>query len=492
LGLQNASVLSGRISLVERIDIERALDKLAGDESGFKFQSLAVVLAKLRWSELIACERHNDRGLDAHAPASASPDGRGKGLACSTTGTLDKLRTDAKKVQKHYPDVSLLVFYTTQKVTQAAKAEWAQKIREKYRYDLVVASREEIIASLQLPDNVQLCRTHLDIPIPYQPPLADLLRKAHEAAAAAAANWAAHPRLAGKPRIALNAVALNNSGADTAHVVGTAGLRMMLLQGRRLVLEGPAGRGKTTTLLQLAEADENSHGIPLLIDLPNWVRSGKDILEYVASSPPFRASGIDAQALARLSQAEPCLLLLNGWNEITESYSSAAVNFLRALERAFPTAGIIVATRTHHIAPPLPGAARFRLLPLNPGQRFGYLRQALEDSPARDLNLALSSDPALDELTRTPFVLSEVTTLFRSGVPIPRTKLALLRAVVELMERSEEHADHLQAPPIRGLAHHYLCALAKHLTARGDVLLAEREASTYLHKSAYFLTGAVW
>src|ERR1700728_869998 len=107
--------------MVERIEIERALDKLAGDESGFKFQSLAVVLAKLRWPELIACERHNDRGLDAHAYASASPDGKGKGLACSITGTLDKLRSDAEKVQKHYPDVSLIVFYTTQKVTKAAK-----------------------------------------------------------------------------------------------------------------------------------------------------------------------------------------------------------------------------------------------------------------------------------------------------------------------------------------------------------------------------------
>jgi hypothetical protein len=64
---------------VERIDIERALDKLAGDEAGFTFQSLAVVLAKIRWPELIACERHKDRGLDAYAAASISPDGRGKG-----------------------------------------------------------------------------------------------------------------------------------------------------------------------------------------------------------------------------------------------------------------------------------------------------------------------------------------------------------------------------------------------------------------------------
>jgi len=37
------------------------------------------------------------------------------------------------------------------------------------RYFLVRGFREEIIATLQLPDNVQLCRSHLDIPIPYRP-----------------------------------------------------------------------------------------------------------------------------------------------------------------------------------------------------------------------------------------------------------------------------------------------------------------------------------
>ena len=67
--------------MVERIDIERALDGFASDEGGFIFQGLAVVLAKLRWPELIASERHKDRGLDAYANASLSADGRRKGLA---------------------------------------------------------------------------------------------------------------------------------------------------------------------------------------------------------------------------------------------------------------------------------------------------------------------------------------------------------------------------------------------------------------------------
>jgi hypothetical protein len=89
--------------MVERIDIERALDRIVADEAGFRFQGLAVVLAKLRWPELIASERHNDQGLDAYAPASACADTKGKGLACSTTGTLGKVKEDAKKVRQHYP-----------------------------------------------------------------------------------------------------------------------------------------------------------------------------------------------------------------------------------------------------------------------------------------------------------------------------------------------------------------------------------------------------
>ena len=54
---------------VSRVAIEHALDAIASDEGGMGFQGLAVVLAKLRWPELIACERKWDLGLDAHAPA---------------------------------------------------------------------------------------------------------------------------------------------------------------------------------------------------------------------------------------------------------------------------------------------------------------------------------------------------------------------------------------------------------------------------------------
>jgi uncharacterized repeat protein (TIGR03803 family) len=101
-----------------------------------------TVLQKLRYPELVACELHNDLGLDAYASASLAPDGRGKGVACSITGTLEKISSDAAKVRKHYGDVSLFLFYTSEKVSQPKKAEWADQIRKDYEYELVILSRE--------------------------------------------------------------------------------------------------------------------------------------------------------------------------------------------------------------------------------------------------------------------------------------------------------------------------------------------------------------
>ena len=45
-----------------RTDIERALDELASQEEGMRFQGLAVVLGKKRWPELIARQRKRISG----------------------------------------------------------------------------------------------------------------------------------------------------------------------------------------------------------------------------------------------------------------------------------------------------------------------------------------------------------------------------------------------------------------------------------------------
>jgi hypothetical protein len=100
-----------------RSDIERALDDLISNEDGMKFQGLAVVLAKQRWPDLVACERKKDLGADAIAKAPFAAEGEGKVLACSTTATLGKVRSDAEKVKSRFKNITKIVFATPGRVT---------------------------------------------------------------------------------------------------------------------------------------------------------------------------------------------------------------------------------------------------------------------------------------------------------------------------------------------------------------------------------------
>src|SRR5580698_8645440 len=96
-----------------RVEIEHALDLIASDEGGMRFQGLAVVLAKKRWPELIASERKKDLGLDAYASAVTSPLGIGMGLSCSTTAVLKKITDAAERAKPHFPDLKVLIFATS-------------------------------------------------------------------------------------------------------------------------------------------------------------------------------------------------------------------------------------------------------------------------------------------------------------------------------------------------------------------------------------------
>jgi len=454
---------------IYRTEIEKALDEIISNEEGMRFQGLAVVLAKLKWPELIASERHNDLGLDAHAPASCANDGIEKGLASSTTATIGKIKEDIGRFKPHYPNVKVLIFATPHKVTNKKTKSWKETIEKDYGIELQIVSREDVITDLMLPDNASICLSHLNIHVVVEQTIQDLVAKTREATGEILAAWLAHPRLAGKPKIALQSVKLDENGRETQEVLTLDYFRQALLEGRRIILEAPAGRGKTTTLIQLAERMEQ---VSFLIDLPMWIESNKGILEFISQMPPFLSRGIDAAALAQIYNAVPCSFLLNGWNEISDIYSDRAVSALADLERNFPKAGIIVATRTHYIKPPLPGAFKVQLLPLNQRQRVDYLNQVLT-SRAGELNLQLENDRVLDDLTRTPLILSEVVNIFSSGAVIPKTKTGILGAVVRLAEESDEHRDHLARSPLLGKSRDYLADLAVQMTKAGTVTMEE-------------------
>ena len=382
-----------------RTDIEKALDELISQEEGMRFQGLAVVLGKLRWPQLVANPRKQDLGLDAYASASETPERIGKGLAASITPTFTKISTDAETAKENYPDLEKLLFVTPARIGKAKQKTWEETIHNDHGVELLIIEREEIITLMMMPNNVSLSARFLHLDIDSEPGIADLIERTRRAAAAVATTWA--HKIEGHPIVDLTIVRLDPNGAETTDQHSLESIDRLLSHSSRVVLEGPGGCGKTTTLIRLAQHALTA-GTPLMVDLPRWASSDQGILNYVAGMPSFQTEGITATHLARVHQCDPFVILLNGWNEITQSDSERANTALQELERDFPSTGIIVATRTHHLTPPLPGAIRLRVLRLRRQQRAAYLIDRLGTTGA-ELLARIDADPSLDELTRTPF-----------------------------------------------------------------------------------------
>lgn len=460
----------------QRIDIERALDELACQEGGFRFQGLAVVIGKQRWPELIARQRKKDFGLDAYAPASETPEKFGKGLAASITPSLRKVTDDVIRAKQHYPDLRKLLFVTPNKVGNVTAMEWRDEIQNKHGVELHIIEREEIITLMMMPQNASLCSSFLYLNTFIEPEVGELINRTRRAAANAVQHWT--DKLKGRPLIDLKAMQFDEKGVESGDVLSLEQIGQELSQSSRIVLEGPAGRGKTTSLIQISQRQHKA-SIPFIVELPSWTTSRKNILEYIAGMPVFIAEKISAAHLVKVQQSQTFLFLLNGWNEIAESSSSEANLAIRELERDFPSAGIIVATRTHHLTPPLPGAMRLRLLRLGQEQRTDYLKNRL-GTTGEELQTRIKADSALDELTRTPFILSEVCTLFECGAVIPSTKIGVITQVIRLQEERDEHRNSLRVAPIFDQQTDYLKDLANEMTRCGGVSLSQTMARTVI------------
>jgi hypothetical protein len=472
-----------------RSEIIRALDELIENEAGPLFQSIATVHAKQKWTQLIACERKWDGGLDAHADGALQSDAKGIGLACSTTATIKKIRHDARETNRHYPDVKVLIFSTASKVSQHQKRKWATEIQDDFGLHLMVVSREELITWLLDLGQSEICRDQLRIDPSIPPELEPALKRAQDAAKENADDWDRAYRKPARPVINLKVVKLDEHG-NANEAATTDSLGASLDEGQRIVLEAPAGSGKTTTLVQFARRILSAGGLPFLVDLPEWVSSHRNILAFIADYPAFAARDLDAGLLSKLRGKHPPTFLLNGWNEVSLANAGAADTAVRDLDRSFPAATIVVTTRLHRLTPPLRDVLRVQLNQLDRSQRNEYLDLALKES-AHDLKVKLDSNRTLDSITRTPLILAEVADLYRAGQDIPSTKMGVLGAVLEGIEQSQDHRIALQQAPLRGHASEYLRALAMRMTELGETKIGDADARAVVNSISESLRNAV-
>ena len=131
------------------------------------------------------------------------------------------------------------------------ESEWEEAIQKDHGLELHIIEREEIITLMMMPENASLCASFLHLDIDAEPQIADLIDRTRRAATPSRGPGLSKTK--GHPLIELTAVRLDPNGAESTDVLSLEQIDQALSQSRRIVLEGPAGRGKTTTLIQLAQ-----------------------------------------------------------------------------------------------------------------------------------------------------------------------------------------------------------------------------------------------
>lgn len=469
-----------QIAVITKTAILEALKELVAYEEGFRFQDLGVILAKKKCSELKANEPKSDLGLDAYAAGELFENGMGRGAACSNTATLTKIRSDIETALLNFKDLKVLFFVTPVAVSERRAKGWRDKVKKDYGITLIVMSRQEVVSELLRPENASLCGSILRIPVPIEASLEQVANDCRAAIAEVNAWW--RPKVDGASLIDLSADQLGVRGNDTGTILQLTDLQEILVRSHRVLLEAPAGRGKTTTLTQIGERCTSAGNLAFIVDLPSWSQSGKDILEFIAGMRPFRARSMDAAKFAKLYESQHFIFLLNGWNEIAESDSNRALVALGTLERQYPEAGILVSTRTHRTKPPLPGTTvRAKLRLFTQRQRVQYITARL-GSQANSVLHQIYRAPVLEDLTLTPLFLSEVVSIAAAGKVIPQTKMGVLREVVHLPETDPTHRGALDNAPLLGQADSFLTALASWMTIRGQTQALEPEARRVMNE----------
>ena len=447
------------------------------------FQRLAVHLVKRSWPELQATEEQNDGGEDATS-FGAGADGLRRSMAASLTGTLAKIRADAKRIKERGVNLGVLIFVTPVPVDNLTVTEWRKSVAEEFKHDLYVISQAEIITRLEQPENHRLCKEYLGLAIEADPSIAELERAVRQASANVLRGWKAANRYDDTKTIELTLFELpppqSRNPAPEFRKLSLRDIFALVRQRGNGTLLGDPGAGKTFTLIQLAELllQDSSAPIPILVPLAAWASSGHEFFSFLAIQ-----LGISADAVAKLATLGSFAFLLNGWNEISEAGLERATAGLKTLPLNFPALPLIVSTRNSLQAPPFATPFMIQVAGLSHEQKVTIIRKSgLRDSAA--LIAELEANNSLLEITDTPLFLSASIAVVAAGERLPQSRYAILQLFVEHFEGNPDHAAGLKGPPCNSLHRQYLERIAVKMTESSGATLTFDEATDVIAQSS--------
>ncbi len=273
-------------------------------------------------------------------------------------------------------------------------------------------------------------------------------------------GWPSHP-------VTLNLRMAERGNSRAFHV---SGLAAAVEAFNEFTVIAPPGTGKTTTLLQVAEAIvSGGRAVALFIPLGDWSTQGERLLRSVVARPAFQ--GIREQHLMLLAHHGRLVLALDGWNELDSDSRKRAAAQVRELQRNFPQLGVIISTRRQALDVPIGGQA-VEIDILTEDQQLEIAR-ALRGADGEALLDHAWRTPGVRELISIPLYLTALLG-HSPGSSLPTTKEEVLRLFVAQHETREKVAVLEEA--LFGFHPQILTALAAEATQRANTAISVAEA----------------
>jgi len=193
-------------------------------------------------------------------------------------------------------------------------------------------------------------------------------------------------------------------------------------EGRSLLILGEPGAGKTTTLLELTRDLLNiankdlTQPIPVVFNLSSWKRGKQSISHWLVEELNTKYQ-VSREIAKNWVQAGQLLLLLDGLDEVNAQHREACVIAINQFSQEHGTTEMVVCCRIrdyqaikHHLSL----QTAICLQPLTLQQIHQYLNSAGVELAA--VSRALQEDTTLQELARSPLMLSIITLAYQ-GMP---------------------------------------------------------------------------
>lgn len=258
---------------------------------------------------------------------------------------------------------------------------------------------------------------------------------------------------------------------DNAKAFTVSGLASGIEIFDQVAVIAPPGTGKTTTLLQLAEATFASDtSVTAFIPLSEWSTGSDTFFQSLLKRAAFREAR--EQQFELLARHGKLVLILDGWNELDETSKRRVRNDVKALQRDFPDIRLVISSRYKDFDIPIDGpVVEIELLT---EEQQSEMAKALRASDGESVMDHVWRTPGLRELAAIPLYLN---TLLKQapGGSLPTTKEEVLRSFVEELEQDRDKLSTLRED-LQGFHRDFLEEIAVEATRNGTVALSEKQA----------------